>query len=188
MLFVLLSFLSLSLQAQEVIELPISSLPQDSLNSISKKMHSDIVGNIQIKLILIDSLSRDSLNSINEKLYDYVMKNKLSMYDARLDYPVNNDSVKIELTRIKGTMAVQIDPYDPYSTKDSTINENFSAPLIIGYFVWFYPKRHDPVIAISPYYWLSGQWVPMATFWVYYAEFEESSQFAYLKKYLLKHL
>lgn len=111
------------------------------------------------------------------------------MYDARLDSPVTNDSVKMELARIKGTMTVQTDPYDPYSSKDSVVNEKFSAPLIDGYFVWFDPQKPYLVAAISPYYWLSGQWVPQATFWIEGSELEKySSQFTFLKKFLRKHL
>lgn len=145
--------------------------------------------NIQIKLVPIDSLSRDSLNSINEKLYDYVLNNKISVYDAKLDFPIYDQSAKMSLTKMKDILAVNNDPVDPYSTKDTILTSSFHSEGINGYLVWYDRSNRDEIIAISPYYWLYGFEVPQTTFWIKWNNCEQyASQFAYLKKYILRHL
>lgn len=144
---------------------------------------------VQMKLVPIDSLSRDSLNSINEKLYDYVVKNKLPVYNASLDRPIDNDSAKMALTMMKDILAVQDGSSDPYSTKDTIVTSSFHAEGINGYLVWYDHGNRDVIIAISPYYLLEGFKVPQSTFWVRWDNSEQyTSQFAYLKAYILKHL
>jgi hypothetical protein len=160
-LFLLFTLLSVSLQAQ----------------------------NVQIKLVPIDSLSRDSLKNISERLYDYVVKNKISAYDAKLDFPVNNDDAKMKLTMMKDILAVSDDPSDPYSTKDTILTSSFHSEGINGFLVWYDSGKKDVIIAISPYYSLEGFEVPQSTFWVQWDDCEKyAPQFAYLKAYILKHL